>query len=109
MTFSPVSPYKAFGLSRRRGPSPDLLDYTLFLPSIWLVCGLAIALRLIGPLFVVILVGFCCFVNSAMESPTRSWDMLSYTATCALFRHARGLVRSLRSARAIRSAVARRL
>ena len=59
MTFSPVSPYKAFGLSRRRGPSPDLLDYTLFLPSIWLVCGLAIALRLIGRLFVGIPVGFC--------------------------------------------------
>jgi hypothetical protein len=59
MTFSPVSPYKVFGLSRPRGPSPDLLDYTLFLPSIWLVCGLAIALRLVGPLFVVIPVGFC--------------------------------------------------
>jgi hypothetical protein len=44
---------------RLRRLSPDLLDYSLFLPSIWLACALGISLRLIGPLFVVIPVGLC--------------------------------------------------
>ena len=38
---------------------PDVLDYMLFLPSIWLPCALGVSLRLIGPLFVVIPIGFC--------------------------------------------------
>jgi hypothetical protein len=44
---------------RVRRPSLDLLDYALFLPSIWLACGLGDSLRLIGPLFVVIPIGSC--------------------------------------------------
>ena len=39
--------------------SPDLLDYGLFLPAIWLACVLGISLRLIGPLFIIVPVGFC--------------------------------------------------
>lgn len=39
--------------------SPDVLDYTLFLSGIWLACGLAISLRLLGPFFIVIPVGVC--------------------------------------------------
>jgi hypothetical protein len=46
-------------LHRPQGSSPDILDYALFLPGIWLSCALGISLRLIGPLFVVIPVGFC--------------------------------------------------
>ena len=42
-----------------RSLSPDVLDYVLFLPAMGLVCGLAISLRLIGPLFVVIPIGSC--------------------------------------------------
>ena len=42
-----------------RRPSLDVLDYALFLPSIWLACSLGISLRLIGPLFVVIPIGSC--------------------------------------------------
>jgi hypothetical protein len=42
-----------------RGQAPAYYDYVLFLPGIWLCCGLSVALRLIGPLFVVIPVGFC--------------------------------------------------
>lgn len=40
-------------------PSLDILDYALFLPSIWLACSLGISLRIIGPLFVVMPVGSC--------------------------------------------------
>ena len=45
--------------ARLRSLSPNVLDYALFLPSIWLACGLAISLRLIGPFFVVIPIGTC--------------------------------------------------
>jgi O-antigen ligase len=48
-----------FNPHRVRKLSLDVLDYVLFLPSIWLVCALAISLRLIGPLFVVVPIGFC--------------------------------------------------
>jgi hypothetical protein len=48
-----------FSPNRLRRPSPDLLDYVLFLPSICLACSLGISFRLIGPLFVVIPVGLC--------------------------------------------------
>jgi hypothetical protein len=40
-------------------PRLDALDYVLFLPCIWLACGLGISLRLIGSLFVVIPICFC--------------------------------------------------
>lgn len=42
-----------------RSHAPDVLDYTLFLSGIWLACGLAISLRLLGPFFVVIPIGTC--------------------------------------------------
>ena len=46
---------------RRAGvrQSPDILDHLLFLPGIWLSCGLSVSLRMIGPVFVVFPVGFC--------------------------------------------------
>ena len=50
---------KSFGPYPLRRLSPDILDYGLFLPSIWLACALGISLRLIGPLFIVVPVGFC--------------------------------------------------
>jgi hypothetical protein len=37
-----------------RGLARNLLDYVLFLPGIWLVCGLGAGIRVIGPLFVLI-------------------------------------------------------
>src|SRR5262249_21340323 len=48
-----------FNPHRLHGPSPDVLDYVLFLPCIWLTCSLGISLRLIGALFVVIPIGLC--------------------------------------------------
>jgi hypothetical protein len=42
-----------------RGMSVDVLDYVLFLPGIWLACGLGASIRLIGPLFVVAPIGLC--------------------------------------------------
>ncbi|HET9717855.1 MAG TPA: hypothetical protein VFP60_16890 [Pseudolabrys sp.] len=44
---------------RGRRLSLDVLDYSLFLPSILLACSLGISLRLLGPLYLVIPVGFC--------------------------------------------------
>ena len=58
MTTAPLIPPRS--LKRGFDPSgPDVIDYLLFLPSIGLVCALGISLRLIGPLFVVIPIGFC--------------------------------------------------
>jgi hypothetical protein len=48
-----------FNSHRLRSLSPDVLDYGLFLPSIWLACSLGISLRLIGPLFALIPIGSC--------------------------------------------------
>jgi hypothetical protein len=45
--------------SREAALRPDLLDAGLFLPAIWLACGMGISLRLIGPLFIVAPVGLC--------------------------------------------------
>ena len=56
----PLGPNQRDALSTStRSLSPDVLDYVLFLPAMGLVCGLAISLRLIGPLFVVIPIGSC--------------------------------------------------
>ena len=64
-----------------RSLSPDVLDYALFLPAIGLVCGLAISLRLIGPLFVVIPVGSCLLY--ALLRRTAPPGLLSaYVAFC---------------------------
>jgi len=58
MTTAPIMPARI--LARGFSPNgPDVIDYLLFLPSIWLVCGLGVSLRLIGPLFVVIPIGVC--------------------------------------------------
>src|SRR5262245_55271396 len=57
-----ASPISAFYSSRafpRRDRPPDVFDYVLFLPSIWLACGLGISMRLIGSLFVIVPVGLC--------------------------------------------------
>ncbi|MGH8337915.1 MAG: hypothetical protein ACRETL_14085, partial [Gammaproteobacteria bacterium] len=63
--------------------SLDILDYALFLPSIGLVCGLAISLRLIGPLFVVIPTGTCLLY--ALLRRTMPPRLLSaYVAFCIL-------------------------
>jgi hypothetical protein len=50
---------KRFNPHRLRRQSLDVLDYALFLPSIWLACSLALSLGIIGPLFVVIPIGTC--------------------------------------------------
>jgi hypothetical protein len=50
-------PQISFG--RNGNSSLDVLDYTLFLPGIWLCCGLSVCLRLIGPAFIVIPTGTC--------------------------------------------------
>jgi hypothetical protein len=50
----------------------DALDYTLFLSGIWLVCGLGVVLRFIGPFFVVIPVGICLlYALSRLTVPPR--------------------------------------
>jgi hypothetical protein len=66
---------------RLRKLPPDILDYVLFLPAMWLPCALGISLRLIGPLFLVIPLGFCLFYALLrMTIPPR---MLSaYVAFC---------------------------
>jgi len=45
----------------RRFPKapPDVLDFVLFLPGIWLACSLGLSLRLIGTFFVVAPLGVC--------------------------------------------------
>jgi hypothetical protein len=66
-----------------RSLSPDFLDYTLFLSSIWLACGLAISLRLIGPLFAVIPVGTCLlYALMRWTAPPRLLSV--YVAFCIL-------------------------
>ncbi|OAP40024.1 hypothetical protein AU381_10830 [Sinorhizobium glycinis] len=64
-----------------RSPSPDVLDYILFLPGIWLACALGISLRLIGPLFVVVPVGVClAYAVLRQTAPPRL--LAIYTAFC---------------------------
>jgi hypothetical protein len=60
----------------------DALDYTLFLSGIWLVCGLGVGLRFIGPFFMVIPVGICLIY--ALSRLTVSPRVLSvYLVYCA--------------------------
>jgi hypothetical protein len=47
----------------------DLLDKFLFLPAIWLACGMGISLRLIGPLFIVAPVGLCLLYALLRRAP----------------------------------------
>jgi len=70
-----------FNPHSQRGMPPDLLDYVLFLPSIWLTCSLGISLRLIGSLFVVIPVGVClAYAVLRRTMPPRLLSM--YLAFC---------------------------
>ena len=67
--------------SRRCAARLDLLDYTLFLPGIWLACGLGMSLRLIGPLFVAVPVGSCLlYAITRRVVPPRL--LASYVALC---------------------------
>lgn len=71
------------GRPRLRMPSLDALDYVLFLPGIWLACSLGMSLRLIGPLFVVVPVGFCLLYASLKRVvPPRLLSV--YVALCLL-------------------------
>jgi hypothetical protein len=68
-------------LHRPQGSSPDILDYTLFLPGICLACALGVSLRLIGPLFVVIPVGFC-FLYAVLRRTVPPRLLSTYFAFC---------------------------
>src|SRR5690242_14314939 len=83
MTTAPIMPARI--LARGFSPNgPDVIDYLLFLPSIWLVCALGISLRLIGPLFVVIPVGVCLLY--AVLRKTMPPRLLSaYLGLCIFF------------------------
>lgn len=70
-------------LPQRRAYGLDIVDYTLFLPGIWLACGLGISLRLIGPLFIVIPIGTCLLYAIARRVvPPRL--LTAYVAFCVL-------------------------
>ena len=77
----PEAPSTSNPLGRRA--SLDLLDWFLFLPSIWVACALGISLRLIGPLFVVIPVGFCfLYAVFRLTAPPRLLSV--YVGYCLL-------------------------
>lgn len=61
--------------------SRDLLDYTLFLPGIWLCCALSIALRMIGPGFVVIPTG-CCIIYALLRRVVPPRWLSAFVAYC---------------------------
>ena len=71
-------------LNRVRTLPPDVLDYLLFLPAISLTCGLGMALRVIGPLFLVIPVGFCLLYALLRRAVPPRW-LTVYIAICLLF------------------------
>lgn len=74
---------KQFSLRRLGRLSPDVLDYVLFLPGIWLACALGISLRLIGPLFVVVPIGLCLlYAGLRQVMPPRLLSV--YLAFCFL-------------------------
>lgn len=61
----------------------DVLDYALFLPSMWLTCGLGVQLRLFGPLFAVVPVGSCLlYAILRLTAPPR---MLTAYLSFAIF------------------------
>jgi len=64
-----------------RRPSPDVLDYGLFLPGIWLACSLGISLRLIGPLFIIVPVG-CCLLYAVLRRTTPPRLLSAYVGLC---------------------------
>ena len=80
-----VIPAKFFGNRlnphRVRRPSLDVLDYALFLPSIWLACSLGGALSLIGPLFLVIPIG-SCFLYAILRRTVPPRLLSAYFAYC---------------------------
>ena len=65
------------------GQASDNYDYILFLPGIWLCCGLSITFRLIGPLFVVIPVG-CCIVFGLLRGVMPPRALGIYLVFCVL-------------------------
>jgi hypothetical protein len=61
----------------------DVLDRFLFLPAVWLACGMGVSLRLIGPFFLVVPIGFCVFY--ALLRQTAPPKLLAcYFAFCIL-------------------------
>lgn len=66
-----------------RSHAPDVLDYTLFLSGIWLACGLAISLRLLGPFFVVIPIG-TCLAYAVLRQTIPPRLLAVYTVFCLL-------------------------
>lgn len=74
---------KRFNPLRSPRPSVDLLDLALFLPGIWVASALSLALRLIGPLFLVVPVGFCLvYAILRLAAPPRLLSV--YFAYCVL-------------------------
>ena len=65
------------------GHAPNHYDFALFLPGIWLCCGLSVALRLIGPLFVVIPVG-CCILYGLLRHVMPPRALGIYVLFCIL-------------------------
>ena len=84
MTAPPIIPVNAF--SKRfhhfRKLPLDVIDFILFLPAICLVCALGIVLRLIGPLFIVIPVGFC-LLYATLRRTVPPGLLSVYLAFCA--------------------------
>jgi hypothetical protein len=85
---SSVTTVAGLGSSRFEGSrascrSLDVLDYVLFLPGIWLACGLSISLRIIGPAFIVVPTGTCLlYAVLRKTSPPRL--LTTYVAYCIL-------------------------
>jgi hypothetical protein len=74
---------KQFSPPRLRSRSPDILDYILFFPGIWLVCALGISLRLVGPLFAVAPIGFC-LLYAVLRRTVPPRLLSAYFAFCIL-------------------------
>jgi hypothetical protein len=71
------------GTHHRGRRAPDSYDYILFLPGIWMCCGLSVLLRLIGPAFVVIPVG-CCILFGLLRRVMPPRALGIYLAFCVL-------------------------
>src|SRR4051812_49153031 len=71
------------GSDRQSLVSRYALDYTLFLPGIWLVAALTVSIRLIGPAFIVVPTGFCFLYAILMRvKPPRVLTL--YYALCVI-------------------------
>jgi O-antigen ligase len=74
---------KQLSSPRLRSLSPDILDYVLFFPGIWLVCALGISLRLVGPLFAVAPIG-SCLLYAVLRRTVPPRLLSAYFAFCIL-------------------------